>query len=200
MNVINVPVLEGDVPESVGAEQEELGSRVWKLMGCSGLVPLLRPTQIRGYGCSGTTSSSKTSKGHGAWKSTFWWRQRGIRLKADLRWFRGVVGFHWIWFPQCEAWFVLLCCFWWTFYDTVSFSVLCMFHSSLCPGRLRRILIRFTWALQRATRCVLSYLNQHELLHWLDPLQQDHTWLEGSTQVLMSRVRVSHCRGDRERG
>lgn len=37
-------------------------------------------------------------------------------------------------------------------------------------------------------------LNEHELLHRLHPLQQHDARLERSTQVLMSRVRVTDCR------
>ena len=37
------------------------------------------------------------------------------------------------------------------------------------------------------------HLDEHELLHGLHPLQQHDTGLEGSTQILVACVRVSHC-------
>lgn len=38
-------------------------------------------------------------------------------------------------------------------------------------------------------------LDEHEPLHGLHPLQQHDAGLEGSTQVLVARVRVTNCTG-----
>lgn len=41
-------------------------------------------------------------------------------------------------------------------------------------------------------------LDEHEPLHGLIPLQQDDPGLQRSTQILVARVRVSHCEAEKD--
>lgn len=56
-------------PDSVNHEEVELGLTVSKRTTWLKSLPLLTPTQTRGYSCSGTTSISNTRSGQGIGKS-----------------------------------------------------------------------------------------------------------------------------------